>query len=427
MVQSVLSGRGTPYVSCFLSDILGKKVYDKEGGYLGAVADLIATTGDRYPEIEGFTLARKGSKNHFAAHPRELLTLAASSRLELRDDPPPLTPKGRHFFVRETLYDKQIVDINGAKVERVNDVRLLLAGERPYLIHVDVGFTGLARRMGFEGGVRRVARLFGREIKDELIGWRFVQPLSEESTGPIHLALRHDEIKRLHAGELADIFEELDRDERLALVRTIGAEDAAEALEETDLEVQTAILRDLDTDLAADILEEMEPAAAADLIDKLPTDTQASIMEAMEDEERAQIERLSLARDNTAEAVMTVDFISCHESTTVGGALDLIREKADDIESITYVYCLDSLSRLVGVVSLRDLLLARADARLSWIMNRRLASLNPFDDLETVAYIFMKFRFKALPVVDAEGQLQGLVTFQHSFEELLPFYYKMAS
>ena len=159
----------------------------------------------------------------------------------------------------------------------MNDVRILFgATEHPCLDSVDVGFTGLTRRMGWETNLRRwLKSLLGRQLKDELIAWRFVQPLPENVSSPIRISLKQDQIKQLHAGELADIIEDLDRDERVSLVQSLSAEHAAEVLDEADLDVQTAILRDLDTELAADILEEMEPAAAVDVIDKLPADTPA--------------------------------------------------------------------------------------------------------------------------------------------------------
>ena len=287
--------------------------------------------------------------------------------------------------------------------------------------------TGLSRRMGFGKSLQWLAGIFGKQPKEEFIAWKFVQPLPERLPGPIQVMLRQEQIKRLHPGELADIIEELDRDERLALVQTIGAEDAADALEEAPIGVQTSILRDLHSDLAADILEEMEPAVAADVVDRLPDDAKESIMAAMEDEERAQLELLVQAEADTAASLMTVDFISCPETYTSAGALALLKQNADEIETITYVYCVDEASRLSGVLSLRDLILSEAHTVLSQIMNQRLATLSPDDDWETVANQFLKLRFKALPVVNEDRNMLGIVTFQHSFDELLSYYHRLAS
>jgi magnesium transporter len=105
----------------------------------------------------------------------------------------------------------------------------------------------------------------------------------------------------------------------------------------------------------------------------------------------------------------------------------MVRHYAKEIEFITYIHCLDAASRLAGVVSLRNLLLAEPDMALANVMNRRLAALKPDDDWETVAQQFLKYHFKALPVLDGEGRVQGIVTFKQSFDELLGYYSKLAS
>ncbi len=164
-----------------------------------------------------------------------------------------------------------------------------------------------------------------------------------------------------------------------------------------------------------------------DVIDKLPVDTQQTIMAAMEEEDRARLEPLVRAEENTAASLMTVDFLSCPATFTVARTLEYIRRNADEVESINYVYCMDEEDRLAGVVSLRDLLLSGSDAVLLDIMNRRLAVLRPCDDWESVANQFLKYRFKALPVIGGDGNLQGIVTFKHSFDELLDYYHRLAS
>lgn len=427
MVKSALGGSANGFQFCFLSDLLGKKFYAKGGRFMGRLDDVIASVSPVSPELEGIMLKKGGAKFTFATQNLRLMDVAKARHVTMtQEQPASLLLKETHFLVRETLYDKQILDVNGAKVERVNDVHLLLAENRAFIVHVDVGFTGLSRRLGIGGVLQRLAGFMGKQPKEDLIPWKFVQPLPERIPGPIQLMLRQEQIKKLHPGELADIMEDLDRDERLSLVQTIGAEDAADVLEEADIAVQTSVLRDLDTDLAADILEEMEPAVAADVIEKLPDDAKASIMAAMEAEERAQIEMLAQAEEDTAASLMTVDFISCHKDWTSEDALQLIRESADEIESITYLYCLDEQSRLSGVVSLRDLILSQPDALLSETMNQRLVTLKPDDDYETVAGQFLKLRFKALPVVDENCRILGIVTFQHSFDELLNHYKRLA-
>ncbi|MEN6485665.1 MAG: CBS domain-containing protein [Syntrophobacteraceae bacterium] len=426
MPQGTLRTNGEEVAFFYLSDLLGKKVYDAQGKFLGKLTDLVTRVHDRYPEVEGITLSKAGAKTSFLVQGADCLSLASGKKHSISGtESERIQPTAHHFFVRTALYDKQILDVNGAKVERVNDVRILSCGGKTYIVNVDVGFTGLLRRLGFETPLRRLAAITGREVKDRLIDWKFVQPLPETANGPIGIRLRQEQIRQLHAGELADILEELDRDERITLVEAMGAEDAADALEETDISVQTSILQEISTELAADILEEMEPAVAADVMEKLPAGAQQSILAAMEATDRLSIERLVQAESDTAASLMTVDFIACPEAFTSAMALNLLKENAGEIDSITYIYCKDDRCHLKGVVSLRELLLSDPDTPLVEIMNTRLAVLNPEDDLQSVAEQFLKYRFKAFPVIDESGRMQGIVTLVHSFDELVPYYHKL--
>jgi magnesium transporter len=427
MVQA-LARNGARLNFCFLSDLLGKKILGQDYDLIGKVVDLIAIPDDKHPEIKGLMIGKRGVNRYFPVQAIDLLGLARSKKFIVSEDKSTESiPDCECFPVRQTLYDKQVVDINGAKVERVNDVRILLfEGGGCYLDSVDVGFTGLTRRLGFELGMRRLLRsLMGKQLKDELIAWGLVQALPESASSPIHISIKQEQIKQLHAGELADILEELDRDERVTLVQSITAEHAAEALDEADIEVQASIMRDLDTELAADILEEMEPAAAADVMDRLPEETQQSIMAAMEEDDRNRLEPLVGAEAETAASLMTVDFISCPQTYTAGQAMQMVKANAEEIDFITYIHCTDEEGRLAGVASLRNLLLADPGKQLIEIMNRRLAKLSRDDELETVAQQFVKYRFKALPVIDEDGKMEGVVTFKHSFDELLKYYTKL--
>jgi sporulation protein YlmC with PRC-barrel domain len=428
MLQFGTRENGAEVAFYFLSDVLGKKVYDRKGRLLGRLTDIVVKAEERYPAIDAVLLSKARRELYVPAENIDLLRLAALTGTTLEHDTViRFESSDRHFLARSLLYDKQIVDVNGAKVERVNDVQILSSGGKSHIAAVDVGFTGLTRRLGFERVVRGVSGILGRDLQDELIDWRFVQPLPETFISPLSLSLRQEQIGELHPGELADILEELDRDERISLVQSIDVEDAAEALEETHITVQTAIIRELNTELAADILEEMEPAAAADVMDNLPAETQQSIMAAMEDEERSQLEILIQASEESAASLMTVDFLSCPERYTVCEAMEMIRGCADEIESITYIYCMDEEMRIQGVVSLRELILAESNTDLSEIMNKRIIALNPKDEWNTVANQFLKLGFKALPVVDDNGRMAGVVTFRHSFLELLPYYQKLTS
>jgi magnesium transporter len=416
----------------FLSELLNKKIKDSEGKMVGKVTELVTTITDPpepYPEISGLIVNHKKQRKFIKITGEELLKLSLEPSLRLTSTAPePLVIKENQILVREMLFDRQVVDVKGAKVERVNDIHIVIWENRCHLVHVDVGFTGLSRRLGFEKPVRAISKFFGHELKDEFISWKYVQLLQgHEGLSPVKISLLHEQIHQLHAGELADIIEDLDHNERLIFMRTMQPEEAAEVLEEADQKVQSEVLRDLEAEIAADILEEMDSAAAADAMEDIPEDAQKGIMAAMEAESRETLQILGRAEEETAASLMTVDFISCPESSSIDQAFEALKTAAAEIDTLSYVYCLDKQGRLTGVVSVRDLILAGREQELTGIMHPRLAKVSAADDYGTVAEQFFKYRFKALPVVDPEGRVEGIIDFYQSFDELLPYYNKLAA
>lgn len=412
--------------SCFLSELLGNAVIGSSGP-LGRVQDVLATVSTRSPDIDGVVVRVRGGIGFVPLDSAGFLQLARKREIRVPLAAAlPFAPTASQFLVREALYDRQIVDVNGARIRRVNDVQFSVRPARPYLLHVDVGFSGLLRRLGYEKAARRLYRLMGGHLHDEFIWWNSVLPLVERNTGPLQVSLRKDEIRRLHAGELADLIEAMDHEERIALLSTLDLENAADALEEVDLQVQTSVLRDMEPSRAADLLEEMESAVAADVVEELTAEFARPILAHMEKDERQEIERLTSADRRTAAALMTVDYVSCPPETTIEGAHALLRSRVADVEEIAYLYCLSADGHLVGVASLRDVLVAEPTAPLASIMNTRVTSVAPGDDWERVADAFLKYRWKAIPVLEEGGLLVGVVTFRHSFDELLPTYHRLA-
>lgn len=407
----------------FASEILGRAVVGPDGVKLGKLEDLVATTGELYPAIRGGLIALRSGGKVIAPVPADELRSAANGN-PVRLDPSTFAAvalESADFLVRDLLLDKQIVDVQGAKVERVNDVHLLLT-DRAWLVHVDVGFTGLLRRLGFERGARRIVGLSGRSLRDELISWKFVQPLGEleEPGRPIRLKVEHARIRDLHPGELADILEDLSKEERAMIVHSLGPETVADALEEAEEDVQAAVIGQLEPSVAADILEEMDPGEAADILTSLPDAQSEEIIAEVDAPERAQIEQLIEYEEKTAAALMTTEFISVRPETTVTEVMEEVRRQADEIEGIYYVYVTDPEGRLKGVTTLRTLLRSKSDEHVAEIMETRLITVGPDDELSEVAETFQKYSLLGCPVVDEDMKMMGVILLKHAFDELLP-------
>jgi magnesium transporter len=411
------------FVFRFASDILGRRVVDAQGKRIGTIHDLVASTAERYPSVKGIIVRLGPGERRFAPVTGDALRLVGRHH-PLPLDPAVLRPvrlEHIEFLLRDVLLDKQIVDVQGAKVERVNDVHLLIT-DRIWIVHVDVGYTGLLRRLGGEGWVRRLATALHHPLRDELIAWTYVQPLAEheESGRPIRLKVEHAQIRDLHPGELADILEDLGKEERAMIVHSLGPEAVADVLEEAEEDVQTAVISQLSPAVAADILEEMDPGEAADILTSLPDAHSEVIIAEVEAPERAQLEQLIEYEEKTAAALMTPEFVSVAPTTTAAQTIDEVRRLASEIEAIYYTYVLDGDGRLQGVTTLRSLLRAQPEQPVAEFMETRLVTVRPEQDLKEVAEAFQKYSFLGCPVVDDDMRMLGVILIKHAIDDLLP-------
>lgn len=410
----------------FLSDFLGRPARSRQlGTSMGRVWDAVATVTELYPQVKGLVLRHRGKLGLYPATKVEYHELLDTHRLNINEHRiKPFELGADDFSVRQMLWDKQIVDVDGAKVVRVNDVHMLI-GEKQYIVHVDVGGTGLLRRLGFEPVAKSMMKLVRSPLKDDLISWKFVQPVMDhEDGGPVRLNVAAERLGDMHPGEFADILEDLNIDQRRVMVSMVDPETLAEALEETDDDVQKSILEAMDPEVAADVLEEMEPSQAADLLASLEPESSEPIFEEIESEEQEELSELMTYEENTAGSLMTTDFIELNVNTTVGETMDKIREAADEIESYYYVYVHDDDGKLVGALSLRHLIQRDPALKLENILQSKLVTLELDAPMHEIAELFLRYNFLFMPVVNEHGMQKGVVGFKDSMDELLPSIYK---
>lgn len=403
----------------FLSQILGKKIVAPDGKAWGRVWDLAATIGESYPLITGI-FARSG-KNFSRLAWQQIQQIGEF----LIAVPPPLDEIGAltlgtgEIRLKDSLLDKQIVDTHGAKVLRVNDLHLLKVNRTLWLVHVDVGFRGLMRRVGLEAIAERFFLwFFDYQLKDQFIPWRFVHPLF--SPDLLRLKIAQKRLALLHPADLADIIEELDIHKRSEFFQSLDIETAAEALEETDPKIQVRLIENMNPALASDIIEEMSPGEAADLLGDLPKEKAEGILREMEQEMAADVKELLVHPEEKAGGLMTTSFPALSPEASVVEALDWLRKQSENLDLIYYLYLIDREERLLGVLSLRDLFTAPAQARLSDLMDTRVVSVNLEDEKEEIASRFAKYGLKAIPVVDGQNRMKGVILFKSLLEIVAP-------
>jgi magnesium transporter len=411
-----------PQVFLFLSRILGKKVVDKEGRQVGKVLDLVANLErEPYPVVTYVLLLWKDRKVpyllawHKFVEGNDELVVNSATEGDFRE---PLLREGE-ILLKESLMDKQIVDTDGAKIRRVNDLQFLKAHNSLHLVHVDVGFRGLMRRVGLERSTDVVLHgLFDYSLSDQFISWKFVQPLS--SPDLLRLKIAQNRLAQLHPADLADIIEDLDIHKRNAVFQSLDVETAAETLEETDPKIQVSLIKDMEVSEASDIIEEMSLSEAADLLGDLPKDKAEDILMEMERDIAEDVKELLAHPEETAGGLMTTSFLCFAPTKTAGEALECIRKEAEDMDFIYYLYVVDDEEHLLGMLSLRELLVASPETRLSDLMDTRVVSVFLDEDKEKIAEHFAKYGIMAIPVVDETNRIEGVIIFKNLLEAVAP-------
>jgi len=318
------------------------------------------------------------------------------------------------FLLARDLLDQQIIDINGRKVVRVNDVDLHedTSNNHPVLKigSVDVGARGAIRRL-LKGIVPVAAlRALLRQIPPRTIPWEFVDLIETDPARRVKLKISHERLARLHPADIADIVEELAPDEREAVFETLDEDVAAEALEEIEPKVQKAIVESLDSDRAADIVEEMDPDAAADLLADLPEERTSEILLEMAPEEREEVSGLLEFKETTAAGRMNTEYLALGLAATAHDAVEALRGFEGGIEAVSTIYLVDSRGTLAGAVPLAKLVLAGSETPLLSLTQEPLISCLAGADDKVVAELFDKYNLLTLPVVDDTRKLTGVIT-----------------
>ena len=409
----------------FLSEILNCRVVDSKGKIVGVVVDLRAKLGELFPRVVSVRVRQK--------KPRKLLAFAWESVESMNGNLIKLRPnaeqlcidleiKEGEILLKGEILDKQVVDTYGAKIERANDLHLLSAEGQLRLVHVDFGIRGIFRRLGWIKSVDALTNwFFAYQIPNKLLSWKYIQPLSlDPKKKALKLNLTHRKLSEIHPSDLADILEELDKHRRSYVFHTLDVEAQADALEEVDSKTKLSLIEGLSDEHASDVIEEMEPDEAADLLLDLPEEKKKELIQGMEKEARTELEELLKFKEGTAGSIMTPDFIACVETDTAEKAMEIFKRSSDPLENVSYIYVKDAQEKLVGVVTLRDLILNKPETPVNSFMNRHLVKLKAEDSVREVAEAFKKYKFLALPIVDEQDRIKGIITLRDGVEATYP-------
>lgn len=397
----------------YLSNLLGQRVHDSRGETLGVLSDLIVTTGEAFPRVTGLVF-RKGDSPALMVSWRKYVADFAKDGIHLsiaESDIRFSYLQNDEILLARDLLNKEVVDTQHKRVVKVADLKFSGSRNQLRLLGAEIGPRGALRAIspGLEGAAVKVLGLLGRSFDESILSWSYIDLLDNNLAGR-SLSVAHKRIAELHPADLADVLEQLDGVQRVRIIEQLDDEAAAEAISELEDDVQLEVIGDLDEERAATLLAEMDPDDAADILRALPDEKSLALLTRMNPEDAQEVSGLLGYAERTAGAVMTSEVMFTPENTTVAEAVELVREVSEDYESVHYVYLTDEGGRLTGVLSLRSLLTAEPDTILSELAFRDLITASPDDDQREVADAISKYGLLAMPIIDENGILLGIVT-----------------
>jgi len=415
-------------VFVYLSEMVGKIVLDKNNQKVGILYDFSMKINDEvYPRTIGLVV-KKGLLRGKYGHVETENIDSIDDVLKLGIDGAELkfqrTPQKYDFTLSKDILDQQVVDTDNQKVVRVNDVHLLKVENQLYLAHVDVGFRGIIRRLGWTKAVDALVRFVSPTSPflshQEFIPWKNTQVLS---LGRVKNVLRLDVARRklsnIPPTELAEIMEDLDIFEKFALFKSLDVQMQRKVFTDISIAEKEELVDQMSDSEVADLLENIPADEATDLLMALPKEKTLQLMRLMENDTSKKLRKLlGFARD-TAGGLMTTEYLCLKKDALVSNALEKIKENAQFPGNIFHIYVVDDHHRLVGSTSLRNIINADLDTPIVDTCYPKKVFVHTDDGMEEVALLMEKYKFSSIPVLNEEEILQGVITSDDVMEELI--------
>lgn len=419
----------------FLSALLRQGVFDLDGRRLGTLKDVCVSLSEAFPIVTALVVSQPSlTMNDWIVPWSQVENLEEEGRIYLTVKQPQVdayVPYPEEILLKRDILDKQIVDTQGFRVVKVNDLKLAQVKGTARLIGVDISLSGLLRRLGIGGLLNLLPR-----VQERIITWNYVEPLQVVRAGitgqlapalagagarraapgiggvipQVQLNVSQSKLAELRPADIADILEQLDADEAGAVLDRLAPAIAADTLNEVEAPLQSEILSELNPELASDLLEMLPPDDAADILADMPRREAEHLLSLMPTDESRPIRELLRYGPQTAGGIMTSEVLVLAETLTVEETLAYLRQHSEHLEMIYYLYIVDSTRRLIGIVSLRELVVAAPGTQLRDLMDRSVIKVQAEIDQEEVARIIAKYDLLGVPVVDSEDHLLGLVT-----------------
>lgn len=412
------------FTTFYLSRVIGKKVFDANGEFIGIVKDLLIDSNYPFessskPFVSGIKL-RQGKESKFYSFQSFRITKGNGTIIITCEKLAELSNESveNDLFLVQVVLDKQIVDLYGHKLVRVNDVRLVSLAEGTYVVAVDIGIEGLLRRIGIVKPLKTLFSLFGKSIPSKFILWEEVEAIDYSNLN-IKLSKSYSKLQTLHPSDLADIIEELDKKSRTNVFSSLDEEKAADVLEELNTEAQVHLIESLPIAKVADVLEKMPADEVADIMDALEDEKVELLLKEMEKDSSEEVRELLEYPDNTVGSIMSTEILCFKEYDSIEEVISELRNRQPEAEELFSLFVTNENDELIGTFSLRDLVLSSPDIKVRQVMRPSPVHLHDYHKVDDIAEMISKYNLLAIPVLDKNDILQGMVVIGDIVEDLI--------
>jgi CBS domain-containing protein/sporulation protein YlmC with PRC-barrel domain len=408
----------------YFTELQNLPFYGVKGEFLGELEDLCVDPGNKAARVASYLIRtpHKGIQCITYAQIQSISVRAGQTNVP-RDEVRCYAPDEGLIRIKKDVLDQQIIDVNNRKVVRVNDVDFDIEPNDGHtelrIVAVNVGLAAAVRRLLQGTMSKHRIRLITNTLSNRTIQWEFVNLIESDPARRVKLRISYDRLAQLHPADIAAIMEELSYNEQKALIESLDEETAAHALSEIPIKMQADLLESISAEKAANIVEEMPPDEAADVLNQLPPETSAEVLADMEKDEAEEVRELLAFEENTAGSMMTNEYVVVHDSATVEGAIEALRNFEGQVEAVQQILLIDSETVLTGAVPIGRIVLAASSTPLKDLATEPLISVEAQQSARAVVDLFHKYNLMSLPVVDEERHLLGIVTADDVLEHVI--------
>lgn len=401
----------------YLSSILNKWVYDELNYCIGKLEDIYVTTDQGYPRAIGYKIKNGREIENFEFRNIDVYKDDGKCIIrvvQVKD----IIPRKYSYLLSKNLLDKDIVDINGKKIVRVVDLKMVKSNGYLTVVGVESGTLAIARKLKIENQIKNIYSLFNKTPKENLISWESVQSL-EMVDSSLKLTTPYNKLSKLHPADIAKIIEDLSLEDRVKVIDGLDITLASDTLEEMEHDMIKDILKNLSEDKAKKILDILPNDEIANILDDMDEETTNRVLVNLDDDDENEIRDLMKYEDEVVGNIMNTDFISFNIDITIEETINVLRELKPEEEVAHYIYIIDKNEKLQGVVSLIDLVIAEPKDKLKSIMNIETFKVLDTDEIDAAIATAVKYDLYSVPVVDEEDKLCGVAVMGDIIDQIL--------